>query len=123
MNTHRLTLRILAVSAWTAIAVLAVCGQEKKAPPATPPTTQAEAEAGGPTELELAKLENIQLRMALLQQEEQSLPQRRSELQTAYGQLIQQIERDHPGYIWNPQINGLMKKPEPAAQPKDGAKK
>lgn len=94
-------------------------------PPTPPPAAATPAAPAEPTELERTKLENIQLRMALLQQEELSLPQRRQELQQQYGMIVQQIEREHPGYVWNPQAGGLVavpvakpaeKKPAPEAK-------
>jgi hypothetical protein len=91
----------------------------KHAPLVTPkPSEIAAPKPAAPTELERTKLENIQLRMALLQQEEMSLPQRRQELQVQYGEIIQAIERENPGYVWNPQTGSLVPKPIPAPAPK-----
>ena len=77
---------------------------------AVPPPPAA---AAAPTELEKTQLENIQLRMMLLQDEENSLPQRKQQLQVQYGALIQQIQAEHPGFVWNPQTGGLVPAPKP----------
>lgn len=79
------------------------------APPAAAPLPQA-------TELEKTQLENVQLRMMLLEDEERSLPQRKEQLQMQYGALIQQIQREHPGFIWNPQTASLVPAPKPEAK-------
>lgn len=88
-----------------------------------PPTQKAAAPAGTvkpalpePTQLERVQLENIQLRMMLLQDEERSLPQRRQDLQQQYGDLVRKIESEHPGYVWNPQTASLVKAPKPKAK-------
>jgi hypothetical protein len=102
---------------------LAFAGAQEKKPeaPTKPPAPAAAAPASDaapqPTELERTKLENLQLRMMLLNQEEQSIPERRSQIQQAYGAVIREIEAAHPGFAWNPTTNALMPKPAPAAKP------
>lgn len=106
--------------------VLGIAGAQEKKPAAPAPKPAASAAAPAqpqPTELERTKIENIQLRMMLLQQEEQSIPQRKSELQQAYGEVIRQIQAEHPGYVWNPSTNGLVLAPKPEAKPAADTKK
>ena len=56
------------------------------------------------SELERTKIENLQLKYTLLKAQEQ-------ELQNQYNALVMGIEKEHPGYVWNPTTNALMKKP------------
>lgn len=105
-----------------ALGAIALFGQEpsatQKPKPPAPPAAPAPAPAPpAPTELERTQLENLQLRMALIQDEENSLPQRRNEIQQKYSVLIQQIQHEHPGYVWNPQAGTLVKAPEPPKPP------
>ena len=65
------------------------------------------------TELEKTQLENIQLRMMLLEDEERSLPERKQQLQTQYGALVERIQAEHPGFVWNPQTGSLVAAPKP----------
>lgn len=111
------TARVLAVAAGFLIGAVLLLAQSPKAsaPGALPP-----AGVAAPTELERALLENIQLKMMLLSDEERSIPERRQQLQQQYGSLVQQIEKEHPGSVWNPQTMTLVPAPKPAAQ---GAKK
>jgi hypothetical protein len=81
---------------------------QKAAPPAVAAATPE------PTELEKAQIENIQLRMQLLQEEERSLPQRRNDLIQQYSQIIQRIIAEHPGYTWDSNRGALVPVPKPA---------
>lgn len=101
-------------------------GQQK--PAAAQPAVPAKVDAvkpnpPEPTELQSTQLENLSLRMALLQQEEQSLPQRKMELQQRYGSLVREIESQHPGFAWNPQMSRLLPVPKPEAKKAEGEKK
>ena len=59
------------------------------------------------SELERTKIENLQLKYTLLKAQEQ-------ELQNQYNALVMGIEKEHPGYVWNPTTGALMKKPAAA---------
>ena len=86
----------------------------KEAEPKAPPTPQD-------NELARAKVENLQLRMQVILDEEQSLPTRKQQIQAQYAQLMQELNTAHPGYAWNGQPGadgkplGFVKvaKPEP----------
>lgn len=99
------------------VSSLSLAGAQDKGKKPTPPPAAAPATAtpAQPTELERTKLENLQLRMMLLNQEEQSIPERRSQIQQQYGAMIREIEAGHPGYAWNPTANALVLKPAPPA--------
>ena len=88
----------------------ALAQQATQAKPPAPSAAPAQAQT---TELEKTQLENIQLRMMLLEDEERSIPERKQQLQTQYGALIQQIQREHPGFVWNPQTATLIPVPKP----------
>lgn len=105
------------------VSSLSLAGAQEKEKKPTPPP--AAAPAPQPTELERAKLENLQLRMMLLNQEEQSIPERRSQIQQQYGDVVRQMEASHPGFIWNPTANALVPKPPApkAAAPAEAPKK
>ncbi len=90
--------------------------QATEAKPPAPPAPPAAAPLPQATDLEKAQLENVQLRMMLLEDEERSLPQRKQQLQMQYGALIQQIQNEHPGFIWNPQTASLVSAPKPEAK-------
>ena len=72
------------------------------------------------SELEKVKLENIQLKFTQLQQlERQMIEQEHPDaveaekrLQGQWKDLLLSIEKAHPGWVWNPTTNSLMKKPE-----------
>lgn len=123
------TARVLLVAAGFLVGAVLLLAQTSKAHPAPPAAHPVPAaHAGGrvqpampqPTELERTQLENIQLRMMLLGDEERSIPQRQQQLQEQYGALVQQIQREHPGFVWNPQTSALVPqlpvKPAPAAK-------
>lgn len=99
----------------------AVAQTHRPATQTTAPDAKPKAAApAAPTELERSQLENIQLRLALLEDEEQSLPTRRTDLVNHYGAIVRQIEAEHPGYAWNPQANALVPapaKPTPPSKP------
>jgi hypothetical protein len=111
----------------------------KPQPPATKQSAPAAAQPAAPeksatpdtgqlSELEKTKLENLSLRMTLLNEEEASLPQRKSQIQVQYSQAMQQILAEHPAFVWNPQTGGLVPKPvekaaEKKAEPKPEEKK
>ena len=64
----------------------------------------APAQAPSLTELQKAKLENLQLKFTLLQQQQTSL-------QGEYQTLVQSIVAEHPGFQWNPQSGSLVAVP------------
>lgn len=103
------------------VSSLSLAGAQDKGKKPTPPP----AAAPQPTELERTKLENLQLRMMLLNQEEQSIPERKNLLQQQYGDVVRQMEASHPGFIWNPTANALVPKPPApkAAAPAEAPKK
>ena len=115
-------------SFFIALALLAASLPAQKPAPkptAAPPAPPAAA-APAPDKLESVQLENLELKAQLLAQEEASIPQRRAELQQQYGALIRKIESEHPGWVWNPQIHGLMIAPPasaPAAKKDEAPKK
>lgn len=85
-----------------------------------PAKPAAAAAAPEPTELQKTQIENIQLKMALLAEEERGIPQRRNDLIQQYSQVIQKIIAEHPGYTWDPNRSALVplpKAPEKAAVP------
>ena len=120
----RVFVAALAVACAAALFAQDPAPKPKPEPPAKP-AAAAPATPAAPTDLETAQMENIQLRMALLEDEAQSLPQRRTELVQRYGALVQKIESEHPGYSWNPQAGRLVPTPAPApaAKPKAEAAK
>lgn len=83
--------------------------QESAATPSPKPTPSS-PQAATPTELQKVKLENLQLKASLLQQQQMQLA-------AEYNALVQQIVAEHPGYIWNPQTANLMKAPEQPHSP------
>jgi len=97
---------------------------EQPAPPAAKaaPVREALPEL---TEAEKMKLENLQLKAALLARQERDtienqhpeLVQAEKELQAQYNALIQQIVAEHPGYVWNPTTNSLIPAPPPHVMP------
>lgn len=62
------------------------------------------------TELEQAKLENLQLKFSLLQQQQ-------TQLQSQYQVLVAQIQKEHPGFVWDAQKNQLVSIPLVQAAP------
>ena len=117
-------LRPLALAACLPLLVCALSAQAPKPQPkpAPPAAVAPGPKAAGPVwpspsdhdKLEQFQLENVQLRLALITDEENSLPQRKSALTEQYGSIIQKIQAEHPGYVWNPQLNGLVPAPPPA---------
>ena len=76
-------------------------------PPTTAPVTEALPQL---TELERTRLENLQLKFQLLQQQQQ-------QLQQSYADTVRQIQTEHPGYIFDAQSSTLRKQPSPATAP------
>lgn len=58
------------------------------------------------SELERAKLENLQLKFQLLNAQQQ-------QLQAAYSGLVQQIQAEHPGFVWDAGASTLRPVPKP----------
>lgn len=82
------------------------------APAPATPAANAEVKPALPpalTEVEQLKLENLQLKYTALQTQQQAL-------QKAYGDLVQQIQAEHPGFALTPN-NTLVPVPKPPAPP------
>lgn len=73
---------------------------------AQPKTAEAPKPAPVLTLLEKVKLENLQLKFYLLQQQQ-------TDLQNQYQALVQGIVAEHPGFTWNPQTSSLQPIPAP----------
>ena len=99
-----LFLSLLLLWAGTA-AAQAPASSPQPAAAAKPAPTSSSPE---PSELEKARLENLQLKFTLLDGQQR-------DLQSQYGALIQQIQAEHPGTYWDAKAGAL--KPIPAAKP------
>lgn len=93
------------------LALMLTCLPAFSQAPKTTPAPAATAPAPALTELQKTKMENLQLKFSLLQQQQ-------TELQGQYSALIQSIVAEHPGYQWNPQSSSLVAVPKPAAADK-----
>jgi len=73
---------------------------------------EAVAQEADPTlsQSEALHIENIQLKMTILRQQEMQLTQE-------YENLIDAIQKEHPGFTVNRQTNQLMALPKPAPMP------
>jgi methionine-rich copper-binding protein CopC len=113
------TLRVLVAAAgFLAVTALLLAQSPAPHPALSQPAPAASRPAApAPTPLEKAQLENIQLKLMLLDDEERSIPERRQQLQQQYGAMAQQIQGEHPGYLWSPQQGALVAIPKPAAKP------
>lgn len=111
------TARVLLVAAGFLVGAALLLAQSPASPAAAPAQHAPAPAAPQPTQLEKTQLENIQLKMMLLDDEERSLAPRRQQLQQQYGALVEQIQSEHPGYLWNPQTAALVPAPKPAAKP------
>lgn len=80
--------------------------QHANPPAARAPQTASPSWAPMLSEEENLKIENLQLRMTLLRDQENQINQQ-------FAALIEQIEKEHPGYVWSPQANGLVRSPQP----------
>jgi hypothetical protein len=101
-------------SAATAAAPQPKPSQPTPAQPAAAPAATKPVQPALPPELsELKKtqMENIQLKFTLAKQQEQVLQQQEQNLQEQWNALILAIEKEYPGWVWNPTTNSLMKKP------------
>jgi|GEM_PF-7083667 len=87
------------VCAVLTVAASTLAAQSAPAAPALP--------AAQISDVEQLRIENIQLKINLLRQQF-------TDLNTQYTAVIQQIEREHPGYAWDPATNSLRAVPAPA---------
>jgi hypothetical protein len=97
-------------------ATLCVALSAQSAPPQpkpTPPLATAPAPTAPPllTELETAKFENFRLRSIILSEQE-------NELRSQYAALVSDVQKEHPGYAYDPQRGQLVKIAEPKADKK-----
>ena len=73
--------------------------------PQAEPPQQVKSTVGAalpqPTDLQTTRLENISLKLTLLNQEANQLIGQR-------GELIDQIQKEHPGFIWDTRNNRLI---------------
>lgn len=79
--------------------------------PTPSPSEAVQAALPEPSELQKTKLENLQLKFTLLQQQQ-------TQLQNEYQILIREIQVEHPGYTWNAQASRLVPVPKPSGAPK-----
>lgn len=111
-------LRAVAIGFLTLMAMAAVVlSQTPAATEAAPPATFAHAPSPAAavpqlTEVERLSFENLSLRAALLAEQQRQLQQQ-------YQALAGQVEREHPGYLWNPAAQALVR--EAAPPPPAGA--
>ena len=103
---NRLMITVLALMALAMTTAAQTPVTAQHAPAITPVPAQP-ALGQDLSELERTKIENLQLKYTLLKAQEQ-------ELQNQYNALVMGIEKEHPGYVWNPTTGALMKKPAAA---------
>lgn len=126
----------LRVSAYMLAVVLAAVTCVAQSPKPAPP---APHQLVGPqlTELERIQIQNMELRMQLLNDEQQSIPakiealqaeqkqipQHIQALQAEFGAFVQNLAKDHPGYVFNPQQMAFVFEPKAAPKPTTKGKK
>ena len=79
--------------------------------PTPPPADAIQTALPEHSELQKTKLENLQLKFTLLQQQQ-------TQLQNEYQILVREIQAEHPGYTWNAQASRLVPVPKPSGAPK-----
>ena len=117
-------MKLLSTCAWILLAAALAIGQQPTTPPAppahpTPPvqaTPKKTAPEGPPvlTEAESLRLENLQLKAAMLQQQFNETPPMR-DLNEQYGALTARLNQEHPGWAFNAATKTFVR--APASQP------
>lgn len=79
-----------------ALSFSVVAQTAKPEPPKAPPVL---------TELEQARIENVQLKFALIQEQQ-------AQLQALYQTLLKAIETEHPGYRYDAQAKAIVAIPK-----------
>lgn len=88
------------------------------APPAAAPAPAQTVQPAMPPPLtheEQLEFENLQLRATLVNEQGQNL-------RDQYAALVKKVEAEHPGFIYNPQLQALQPEPKPPVAPKAAKK-
>lgn len=99
-------------------AALPLAAETNPAKPATPPPAAAAVTFPKISELYQVKLENVNLRAQMLQQQFESSPQM-VQLRAQYAALVSEIQKAYPGYRWDGHelVKTAPPPPTPAAKP------